>query len=220
MCLHDPFLRRAGSRKGGLSGSSITFHSSNQAFTKRTTILNGVGSKSVVAQITGGASNAIGIALSQTQENTSNGQANAGRGILLNNRFDKFMQRMRVCFPEDIQERAVNSRVEVIWFELEDAIQNDRVFAIIAQGLIAGRNLLKDKYIVWVQLEGALQVTRRLRPATLPTVDVTAPLENSRIVWLRATGGFNFRPGAVIIKFTIEVACLSQMGFARVRLQS
>jgi len=37
------------------------------------------------------------------------------------------MQWLRVCFPENFQHRAANSRVEVIWFELEDAIHNDNV---------------------------------------------------------------------------------------------
>ena len=101
LCLNDLFLRRARSGKRRLSGGGITFHSGSDAFTECAAILNGVGSVGVVAEITEGASYAVGVALCKTQENANRGKADAGRGILLNNRFDQFMQGPRIRFPGD-----------------------------------------------------------------------------------------------------------------------
>ena len=97
-------------------------------------------------------------------------------------RLDKLMQRLRVRFPKDFYLRPINSCVEVVRSNRKNALQSGGLPGIFAQHVITLGNLLEDENVVWIQLQRALQIARRLLPATLPAVDITAPLERSWIV--------------------------------------
>src|SRR5437870_7258966 len=73
--------------------------------------------------------------------------------------------------------------------------------------------------VAGIQIERAFKVARRLLPATLPTVDVAAQLEDSRVVRQSAVCNTNFGACAVIVEITVKMLRQGKVRVARIRSQ-
>lgn len=118
-----------------------------------------------------------------------------------------------VGLPINVYLRAIDSRVEICRSEGECAIKRSGLLTVFAQRLVARRDLTQKNKILGIQFESSLQRSRRFCPATLPPIDITAPLECSCVVRQGPANNFYLSACAVVIQFAVEMPRPRKMRF-------
>src|SRR4029077_1799775 len=131
------------------------------------------------------------------------------------------MQRPSIGFPIQFNESARYFGLDVVWLDVQGAIQHRFFFSIAPEHLVTDRNLLQRENVARIEINRPPEATQSLGVFSLATLDVTFQFGHPGVIGQVAAGNFQFGQRVAIIEVaSIEILRAREMCFARIRTEA